>query len=168
MHILPQLGEDNLYRQFNLNEPWDSPNNRRLLSQMPAVYGGLDARKKAGDGKTFYRGFSQQGAIFEKPPQPNAPSPRINLAQIPDGVSNTIMVIDAGEAIEWTRPDDIDWSPGRPRPALGGAYPNMPFCMVLMADGEVRQMKKDIPDQTFRSLIGRNDGMVIPPGWEQP
>ena len=38
VHILPYLGQDALYKQFKLDEPWDSANNIRLLSQMPAVY----------------------------------------------------------------------------------------------------------------------------------
>ena len=35
VHLLPYLNQEQLYRQFNLNEPWDSPTNIRLLSQMP-------------------------------------------------------------------------------------------------------------------------------------
>jgi hypothetical protein len=168
VHILPYLGEQGLYSQFNLNEPWDSPANRRLLSQMPAIYGTPEARKKAGDGKTFYRGFSHRGAIFEKPAILGMQPPKINIGTIPDGTANTIFVVDAGEAIEWTRPDDIDWSPGRPRPALGGAYPNLPWVMVLMGNGNVVSMRRDVPDQTLRWLIDRQDGNVIPPNWESP
>src|SRR5439155_26207053 len=33
VHILPYVEEDLLYQQFKLNEPWDSPNNIRLLNQ---------------------------------------------------------------------------------------------------------------------------------------
>jgi hypothetical protein len=69
--------------------------------------------------------------------------------------------------VEWTKPDDIDWSPGRPRPALGGATPGLPFCYVLMGDGSVRRMRKDVDDQTFRNLVSYRDGWVIQPVWEQ-
>jgi hypothetical protein len=167
VHILPYLNEDALYRQFNLNEPWDSPANRRLLSQMPAIYGTPEMRKKAGEGKTFYRGFSHRGGIFEKPFVPGGPPTKVSIVAITDGTMNTIMVVDAGESIEWTRPDDIDW-PGGPRPALGGAYPNVPYVMVLMGNGEVKPMRRDVPDETLRRLIHRQDGMIIPPGWDQP
>jgi tRNA A-37 threonylcarbamoyl transferase component Bud32 len=36
--ILPFLGLDELYRQFHLDEPWDSPHNHALLDQMPPVF----------------------------------------------------------------------------------------------------------------------------------
>lgn len=167
VHILRQFGQDALYRQFKLDEPWDSPNNIRLLSQMPAVYGSPEAQKKAGPGKTFYRGFSGPRGAFEKPPVPGDPAPGLRLGpSFPDGLANTILLVDAGEAVEWTKPDDLDFSPGRPRPTFGGAYPNLPFVLILMADGTVRQMRKDVPDDTLRKLIDRADGNVIPMDWE--
>ena len=167
VHILPQLGQDALYRQFKLDEPWDSAHNKSLLAQMPAVYGSPEAQKKAGSGKTFYRGFSSPRGIFEKPAAPGAPAPKITFAGVPDGLMNTLLVVDAGEAVEWTKPDDLDYSPGKPKPTFGGAYPNLPFALVLTADGSVRQMRKDVPDQTLRLLIDRGDGNVIPFDWEQ-
>ena len=35
--VLPYIEEDKLYREFHLDEPWDSPHNKKLLSRMPAV-----------------------------------------------------------------------------------------------------------------------------------
>ena len=35
MLILPYLDEDSLYRQFHLDEPWDSPHNKPLIAQIP-------------------------------------------------------------------------------------------------------------------------------------
>src|SRR4051794_3818491 len=36
--LLPFLDEQALYEQFKLDEPWDSPNNKPLLSRMPKVF----------------------------------------------------------------------------------------------------------------------------------
>jgi hypothetical protein len=36
--LLPYLGEQALYSKINLNEPWDSPANRRLSGRMPEYY----------------------------------------------------------------------------------------------------------------------------------
>ena len=36
--ILPELGLKDLYDQYNFDEPWDGPSNRKLIDRMPAVY----------------------------------------------------------------------------------------------------------------------------------
>src|SRR5438270_2879813 len=36
--ILPFIGEEDLHRQFKMDEPWDSRHNSQLLSKMPAMY----------------------------------------------------------------------------------------------------------------------------------
>ena len=164
VHILAFLGpeEQALYRQFKLDEPWDGPTNKPLVARMPKVY---DSGRTA-EGFTTYRGFSHEGAIFEKPRGPGIQM-RVVLAVIAtsDGTENTILVIDAEEPVEWTRPLDIDWSPGQARPALGS--PGRTHCMVLMCDASVHPMRKDVTDPTLRDLIGWRDGNVIPPGWDQ-
>ena len=38
VHILPYLGEETLYKEFHLQESWDSEHNRSLLARMPAFY----------------------------------------------------------------------------------------------------------------------------------
>jgi hypothetical protein len=164
--LLPFLEEDNLWRQFKLDEPWDSPNNLKLLNHMPAVYGTPEANKRAGPGKTYYRGFSHKRAIFEAP-KPRDPPTRFRIpASFPDGTANTIAVVEAGDPVEWTKPEDLDWSPGRPRPALGGLNPNLPFVQVLFMNASVWKMRRDVPDQTLRWLIDPADGNIIPPDWQ--
>ena len=51
--LLPQLGYQQLYDRFHLDEPWDSPHNRPLLALMPAELACPDAAV-ARDGKTGY------------------------------------------------------------------------------------------------------------------
>ena len=51
VHVLPYLPQSELYNQFNLNEPWDSPHNKGLIARMPAVYRRVDAKLTA-QGKT--------------------------------------------------------------------------------------------------------------------
>src|SRR5262249_32558111 len=36
--LLPYLGEAELYKQFHLDEPWDSAHNKQLIAQMPGVF----------------------------------------------------------------------------------------------------------------------------------
>jgi hypothetical protein len=163
VHILPYIGEEALYRQFKLDEPWDSPNNKPLIARMPAIYGTPEANKRAGEGKTFYRGFTQRGAVFERFANPNQ---KVQIVGVVDGTSNTIMVVEAGDAVEWTKPDDFEWVQGRPRPALGGISPKLPYLNVLMVDGTVRKLRRDVSDQTLLWLVNREDGNVIREDWE--
>jgi hypothetical protein len=38
VHVLPYLDEAELYKQFRLDEPWDSPHNSQLISKMPEAF----------------------------------------------------------------------------------------------------------------------------------
>ena len=60
--ILPYLEEDALYKQFHLDEPWDSPHNLEVAKKMPAVFQSPDSPK---DGKTRVMLFTGKGAAFD-------------------------------------------------------------------------------------------------------
>ena len=147
VHLLPRFQQHALYSQFRLDEPWDGPNNRQLLSKMPKIYATSDMRLE--DGKTYYRGFSHEGAVFEHPTQPPYRK-QFSFTQISDGLVNTLLIVEAGEPTEWTKPDDLDWSPGKPMPPLGRGSGDR--VVVLMADGSVRTFKKSMPELTWRAL----------------
>jgi hypothetical protein len=36
--ILPYLEQEALYKEFNMDEPWDSEQNKKLLAKMPDIY----------------------------------------------------------------------------------------------------------------------------------
>jgi hypothetical protein len=82
--ILPYLGENALYQQFKLDEPWDGPNNSKLLSRMPKVY--ECAAAPTPPGETIYRVFVGNGAAFEPGRGLRFP------AEFPDGTANTILI----------------------------------------------------------------------------
>ena len=54
--ILPYLEQNPLYQQYNFNEPWDGPNNRKLLHKMPAVlsYPGVDGSPISGTNSAYF------------------------------------------------------------------------------------------------------------------
>src|SRR5262249_12689161 len=80
--ILPFIEEEKLYKEFKLDEPWDSPHNKKLIAKMPKVFAG--APVKAGDPEpasntTPYQVFMGPGTPF---PMPNS---KVRLTDITDG-----------------------------------------------------------------------------------
>ena len=158
--LLPFLGEDNLYRQFHLDEPWDSPNNRPLLTHMPKVYAHPSAdHAKTAMGLTHYRVFVGPLSAFDPTVGRNVRFP----GDFPDGTSNTILVVEAADPVEWTKPDDLDFGPGIPLPKLG-VTPKSTF-NVLTADAFVRPLSPNVSEITLRAAITRNGGEVLGTDW---
>jgi hypothetical protein len=62
--LLPFLGQKVLYERFRLDEPWDSPSNRALLEEMPAIYAPV-VPKRQEQYMTYYQGFVGHGTLFD-------------------------------------------------------------------------------------------------------
>jgi RNA polymerase sigma factor (sigma-70 family) len=149
--LLPYLQQGILYRQFHLNEPWDSPHNIKLLEKMPRVFAppGLKTRKPY---TTYYQLLVGPHAVFNKHIQ--AP-----LSTIVDGTSNTILIVEANAPVPWTKPDDLHYARDEPLPELGGIFPDV--INVAFADGSVRALNKKCDQQTLRWAIEADDGQPI-------
>ncbi len=57
--ILPYIEQQELYNQFHLNEPWDSPHNKTLIARMPVAYN-CPSRIPAGAGHDHLQGFRRR------------------------------------------------------------------------------------------------------------
>jgi hypothetical protein len=98
--ILPYLGEEGLYAQYNFDEPWDGPANSRLAGRMPAVYGCPDDAGAA-KGETSYVAVTGPGFVFDG-------TKATSLDQITDGPEETILFVEAaGSGISWMAPQDF-------------------------------------------------------------
>ncbi len=153
--ILPYLDQEALYKEFHLDEPWDSEHNRTIIDRMPPTYrcpGG--GSRRADQSKTTYLTPRGKATIF-----PGAEG--IKIPKITDGTSNTIFVVDASNdrAVTWTRPDDWDIDSKLDLKGIFGHHPGgTPFSF---ADGSVRFIKDSVAPGVLEKLITRDGGEVI-------
>jgi hypothetical protein len=158
VHILPFVEEEALYRQFKLDEPWDSPHNKPLLARMPKIYATVKGATREPH-STCYQVFTGPGTPYRSVQD----TPRIP-ASFPDGTSNTFLVVETVEAVPWTKPEDVRLAPNQPLPRLGGVWKDGFF--VAMADGSVQFVdSRRVSEPTLRALIDPMDGRVIPDDW---
>jgi|GEM_PF-1951301 len=137
-----------LYREFHLDEPWDSEHNKTLIERMPAIY---RAPGQTGEkGKTVYLAADGKQCVFEEDGKP------IGLRSIVDGSSNTILVVEADDdrAVIWTKPDDLKYNPEKPLKGLGKMQKD--HFLVLMADGSAQKAPNDINQDKLRALFTRD------------
>jgi hypothetical protein len=80
-------------------------------------------------------------------------------AQIPDGTSNTILIVEAGNPVPWTKPEDLHYADDEPLPELGGLFPNV--FHAAFADGAVHTLTKNYSEKELRLAITANDGMPL-------
>src|SRR5262245_38041872 len=162
--ILPFLGEEELFKRFKLNEPWDSPHNIQLLPNIPRVYAPPVPGTTAVPFATYYQSLdgycdecdpvnpSPYWKEFMQRNRGNSPGgrrtfffsdPRFGLQQVIPPTSDTAVfvgkknaflysdqygpsdfyvVIEAGEAVPWTKPADLTYDADAPLPKLGGLF----------------------------------------------
>ena len=83
------------------------------------------------------------------------------MVSVTDGTSNTIAIVEAKEAVPWSKPGDLPFDP-QAAPSLYGAgspHPggfNCGFC-----GGSVRYIANSVNKAVFKALITRNGGEVI-------
>jgi hypothetical protein len=146
--LLPFIEEDSLYRKFKLDQPWDSPDNLKLLDQIPKVYQNLDY--KGLGSHTTVLAINGPGAVFN-------PGEKLHFRNVTDGTSQTVLVINAGpdKAVPWTKPQDLTYQPDAIVKSLGDV--NDPF-MVMFADGAIYPVRKTVDERTLLKMFQRNDG----------
>jgi hypothetical protein len=157
--ILPFVEQDTLYKEFHFDEPWDSPHNIQFVDRMPRIYAlppRVEKRMRMPPGHTVMHVFVGKDAPFEG-------TVGLRIADITDGLSNTIFVIEAGKPVPWTKPEDLPFDPHQPLPDLQSPFKD--GFRVGMGDGSVIWVNKNVNEQTLRAAITRNWGDVLGGSW---
>jgi hypothetical protein len=149
--ILPYIEHDSLYKRFKLDEPWDSSNNRALAAQMPLVYA---PHKGAAGELTQVRLVVGPKCVYD----PALSKPR-GFAQILDGMSNTILFVEAEQPVIWTKPDELAFDPKGPLPPLG--LKEHDYFLATFCDGSVRPIKKNADQENLKKAFTAVGGEMV-------
>ncbi len=174
--LLPFMGEEGktLHQQYRFDEPWDGPNNRKLLDKMPWAF--RCPMETSESTNTSYFALVGPGTMFDAT-KPSASESRVQsggggggvpgrggpasvdttfdgtkgarLADIADGTSFTIMLVETKRDIPWTKPEDIPYDPDKPLPKLGGYFED--GFHVVMAYGTVHFLPYTVSEKILRA-----------------
>lgn len=138
VHLLPLLGLESLYKQFDFNAKWNEGQNAALLDKIPAIY-------STGNGnRTRLRAF--EGFVGS------------SYKEIRDGLPNTAACILVGNdlATEWTRPDPLQ----KDISAILSSLKNKPIQLATL-DGELLSLSPQQAEQHLASLASINGGEIV-------
>jgi hypothetical protein len=151
--LLPYLGEEALYKEFKLDEPWDSPHNKKLIARIPEVYRSPKIRDTR-PGLTTYLAPINKDFVF------TGTKELLRFPKdIPDGTANTGVVVDVSDetGVVWTKPEDLVVDRKDPWKGMLGHYPA--FVLVGTADGGgPLRLARTVKAETLWALFTRAGG----------
>jgi hypothetical protein len=165
--ILPYLDEKELFNDYDMNQPWDSPENLELTSRMPSVYRAASSQLYGTD--SAYYLITGPATLF--PPAPSGAPAGTFRPLSPNSVSDdpgqTLLVVEASTLTSnyypsWLEPRDLDvtlmqgvigTSPGR---EIGGV--NVGGAVVATVDGRSHFLSDQTSPSTVMALITISGG----------
>lgn len=158
--LLPYLGEQRLYAQYDMTAGWDAPQNSFLQAQIPGVYVS-PANARPAIGESSYMLITGTGTLFP-PTGPMSPQ------NIRDGAGNTLLLVETNNSrIPWTEPVDLDLAilPAQIG-ALGGiGGTHQGGATAVFADGEAAWLPSDMTKSVLDSLVSPASGEAIQGSW---
>jgi prepilin-type processing-associated H-X9-DG protein len=160
--ILPWVGEEALFAEFRLNEPWDSEHNKALIEKMPDVFRHPRAVTEAG--KTCYLAVVGEGSAMSEPRDAARTPTGRSFEQLSgaDGLSSTAMLVQVKPELAaiWTRPDDYAWAE-QPEPTSGLLFNQSEKSNVAFADGSVHTLTAAKLRKIATAIFRFDDGEAV-------
>ena len=153
VHLLPYLEQQELYDQFKLDEPWNSPHNIKLVELMPPVYGDASRTREELNraGKTrIVAPFGSETVFSGKE--------GVTFEMITDGMSNTLAIVAVApnNAVIWTQP--VDWNVDMETPKQGLFDDETKQTIVALADAKVITLSRGISIERLKALLTKDQG----------
>jgi prepilin-type processing-associated H-X9-DG protein len=171
--LLPYMEEKALYDQYNFQEPWDGPNNSKLLmNPMPYAYRWYQCPSDPRTGRGPGIWTSYVAVVGPRTAWPGAPMRK--MSEIADGTANTILVMeDQSTGIPWMEPRDLMLDEAlrvltSPDPRVGGIHRQEGFFYdyaggrnVAFVDGHVLLLFDGLPRDFVSNLLTIDDGVAV-------
>lgn len=149
--LLPELGEQELYDQFDFSLPWDAPANQKVAQEMPEVFrnfSSTDGEAKFNGTTTNLRAVGGNVGVYKGGGAPV-------LEDVSDKAIWTSVLIECadGDAVQWTKPGALEMEKITPA-RFGRSDENG----VMFIDGRfsVRVIRKD--DELISAIITTDGG----------
>jgi len=152
--LLPHLGEEALYRQIRLDEPWNSSHNLVAANRMPKVYQCPEHPFLACD-ETSYVVVVGAHTMFPF-------SQGRCLPNVKDALERTILLVEQRSGVKWMEPTDLDFDTmsfainNAKESSLGSFHPGN--ANVLFCDGTVKALSNRLSPVIVQQLLEVDDG----------
>ncbi|MEX2139391.1 MAG: DUF1559 domain-containing protein [Pirellulales bacterium] len=153
VHVLPYVEEGELYRQFKLDEPWDSEHNKQLIEKMPDIFRVPILPPLPKYTTTYLVPVGEETLFYDDKGTP--------IKEVRDGVSKTILIVeaDADQAVIWSKPGDWQFDPKAPARGLGKL--RGPTFLAAFADGSIGQLDPERDKERLLRFLMRADGLPV-------
>ena len=140
--LLPTLGQDEFYKQFKLDEPWNSETNLKLMETIPFIFHplALDVALP----KTVIR-------FFDSPSTPLA-NKELKIEDLKSPQTTLMFVVVTPEhAVEWTKPESLEFNADKIADTvgemlLGVSFVGQPWRVPILPESDplYEKRKQDI------------------------
>ncbi len=147
--ILPFMEERELFKRYRFSEPWNGPNNRKLLPLMPRFFRCDNRAHDDQQGITSYVAITGIGTAFP-------PSGIVSWGDVKDGPEQTIYLVEAENLqVYWTEPRDfpVELLQSKPDGSQG---------LILKSSEEGGAAAAPILGQTFRCRRNLRGSELLP------
>jgi hypothetical protein len=152
--ILPFLEQQEVYKAYNFDEPWNGPNNRKLASRVGKIYlrSGLESDQ-----------VQTTSFVAVVGPQTIWPgSERRRREDLGDGAHDTLMVVEVPDGqFLWMEPRDLEFDKMSFRINDGSGHglgSTLGGARVVSADSTVRTLPEDYDATKLRARLTASGG----------
>jgi hypothetical protein len=157
--LLPYLECQSLYAEYDMDEPWNGPNNRKLSSAIPYTYKCPSRDHRHGQFYTSYVAVTGDSTMWRGKQQ-------TSLSDITDGAGRTVMIVEHhASGVHWMEPRDVPFEPlvqqfGHNDDVWSGPHRHESFFYeypagrnVAFSDGSVRFLRNALEANTWAAML---------------